>query len=115
MYPYFRAWSQVRRRLDPLLIFSNSYMDRIFASDQLNASKASLFARKSFDNLTTTTTTTTEDIMNSSWSSIGSETIDVKLPEPDSSLPSTESESADSTVSDLNNGSSTSKTNEKLE
>lgn len=114
MYPYFRAWSQVRRRLDPLLIFSNSYMDRIFASDQLNTSKASLFARKSFDNLTTTTTTT-EDIMNSSWSSIGSETIDVKLPEQtDSSLPSTGSESADSTVSDLNNGS-TSKTNEKIE
>ena len=38
MYPYFRAWTQVRRRLDPQQLFSNSYIDRIFnmsASKQL--------------------------------------------------------------------------------
>ena len=38
MYPYFRAWAQVRRRLDPMLLFSNVYMERIFANSAANIS-----------------------------------------------------------------------------
>jgi L-gulonolactone oxidase len=32
MYPYFRAWAQVRKRMDPINMFSNAYLDRIFAT-----------------------------------------------------------------------------------
>ena len=71
MYPYFRAWTQVRRRLDPLLLFTNSYMDRIFYNQNLNQSQAHLFARKSFDD------------GNSSWSSI----ISIETVEPNESVP----------------------------
>jgi len=54
-------------------------MDRIFNSDQLNASKASLFARKNFD-----APNANDEPLNSSWSSIVSaETADVKLSETD--------------------------------
>ena len=32
MYPYFRAWAQVRKRMDPINMFMNAYMERIFAT-----------------------------------------------------------------------------------
>lgn len=32
MYPYFRAWAQVRKRLDPINMFNNEYMNRILAT-----------------------------------------------------------------------------------
>ncbi|RWS27066.1 L-gulonolactone oxidase-like protein [Leptotrombidium deliense] len=30
MYPYFRAWALVRKRIDPLNMFGNAYLDRVF-------------------------------------------------------------------------------------
>lgn len=32
MYPYFRAWVGIRKRLDPTGMFGNAYLDRIFDS-----------------------------------------------------------------------------------
>ncbi|KAI1280777.1 L-gulonolactone oxidase [Halotydeus destructor] len=32
MYPYFRAWAQVRKRMDPINMFMNDYLDRIYAT-----------------------------------------------------------------------------------
>lgn len=57
MYPYFRSWMSLRRRLDPPGIFGNAYLDRIFGAEGgggLNASRtastaANLFARKNFE------------------------------------------------------------------
>ena len=32
MYPHFRYWAHIRKRLDPNRLFFNSYLDRIFST-----------------------------------------------------------------------------------
>lgn len=104
MYPYFRTWTALRRRLDPPSIFGNCYLDRIFSTGEsaLNTSTTSaavgLFARKNFEaamgssplplpqpqeeaaNASAVLSPKEQDLLSTSWSSIAStETTDLMM------------------------------------